>query len=98
MQNARRRDVQPEYLVWLLNQRPCQRYFEQKAEGTLTKSIRRTVLEDTPITIPPLAKQQAIAGLAQTLRQKQQIFDQYLRNGERLLNAIAIDLTNNEED
>jgi restriction endonuclease S subunit len=89
-----RSDVLPAYLTWLLNQTPCQRYFEQNAEGTLTKSIRRTVLECTPVAIPPLAKQQAIIALVSTLRQEQQIVEQLLRNGEGLLSSIAFDLLN----
>ncbi|MDO9423874.1 MAG: hypothetical protein Q7T40_06755 [Methylobacter sp.] len=50
------------------------------------------MLEDTPVAVPPLAKQQAIVRLAQTFRQEQQIVEQLLRNGERLLNTIATDL------
>src|SRR5690625_6365002 len=42
-------DILPEFMVWQLNQAPAQRYFEQNAEGTLTKSIRRSVLEDAPV-------------------------------------------------
>ncbi|MGR7921568.1 restriction endonuclease subunit S [Zobellella denitrificans] len=84
--------VLPEYLAWLLNQAPCRRYFEQNAEGSLTKSIRRQVLEATPIALPPLAKQQAIAGLASRLRQEQRIAEQLLHNGERLMDAIASEL------
>jgi restriction endonuclease S subunit len=89
-----RSNVLPAYLTWLLNQTPCQRYFEQNAEGTLTKSIRRTVLECTPVAVPTLAKQHAIIALVNTLRQEQQIVEQLLRNGEGLLSSIAFDLLN----
>lgn len=92
--NQLRSDVLPAYLAWLLNQKPCQRYFEQNAEGTLTKSIRRTVLENTPVAVPSLSKQHAIMGLAKTLKQEQQIIEQLLRNGEGLLSSIAADLLN----
>lgn len=85
-------NVLPAYLAWLLNQTPCQRYFEQNSEGTLTKSIRRTVLENAPVAVPPLAKQHAIIALVSTLRQEQQIVEQLLRNGEGLLSSIAFDL------
>lgn len=54
-------------MVWLLNQAPAQRYFEQNAEGTLTKSICRSVLEDAPVVVPPLLKQRAIIEMANTL-------------------------------
>lgn len=88
----KRNDVLPDYLAWLLNQSPCQRYFDKNAEGTLTKSIRRSVLEETLVAVPPLAKQHSIVGLTSTLRQEQRILEQMLRNGEHLLNTIANDL------
>lgn len=86
------KSILPEYLVWLLNQTACQRYFEQNAEGTLTKSIRRSVLEETPIAIPPLARQASIVGLANTLKREQQALEKLIRNGEKLLSAVADDL------
>lgn len=88
--------VLPEYLVWLLNQTPCQRYLEQNAEGTLTKSIRRTVLEDTPVAVPPLAEQKAIVEFVKKITEEQRVISQLLANGERLMNAIAIDLLNSK--
>ncbi|NJM32274.1 MAG: restriction endonuclease subunit S [Limnobacter sp.] len=89
-----RPDVLPRYLAWLLNQGPCQSYFQQNAEGTLTKSIRRSVLEETPVAIPPLAKQRAIVGMAFTLFQEQKLAEKLLRNGERMMTAIAHELLN----
>lgn len=85
-------DLLPSFLAWQMNQAPCQQYFEQQAEGSVTKSIRRSVLEGAPIAIPPLAKQQAIVALAIALRQEQHIIEQLLRNNERLLSSIASDL------
>ncbi|MDV6344008.1 restriction endonuclease subunit S [Nitrosomonas sp. Is37] len=94
--SIQRKAVLPQYLAWFLNQSPCQRYFEQNAEGTLTKSIRRRVLEDTPIAVPPLAKQQAIINLVNAIKQERQIVEQLLRNHERLLDIIASDLLANQ--
>lgn len=84
--------VLPGYLVWLLNQVPCQRYFEQNAEGTLTKSIRRSVVEATAITVPSISRQQAIVALADVLRHEQRLYKQLLLNGELMMSAIAKDL------
>lgn len=84
--------VLPEFLVWLLNQTACQRYFEQNAEGTLTKSIRRTVLEQTPIALPSLERQATIVGLADTLKREQQTLEKLIRSNQRLLSAVADDL------
>lgn len=85
-------DVLPAFLVWWLNQSPSQQYFQREAEGSVTKSIRRSVLENTPIVAPSLDRQHAIIGLANTLKQERQLAEQLLHNGERLMNAIANDL------
>lgn len=88
------KNIIPEYLVWFLNQAPCQRYFDSSSEGTLTKSIRRSVLEETKIAIPELKKQHAIIELAKTLIDEQQLIQQLIQNGEALMSTIANDLMN----
>ncbi len=93
--SIQRKAVLPQYLAWFLNQSPCQRYLQQNAEGTLTKSIRRGVLEDTPVAVPPLDKQQAIIHLAYAIKQERQIVAQLLRNHEHLLDTIASGLLAN---
>lgn len=95
--NQHKRDILPEFMVWLLNQAPAQRYFEQNAEGTLTKSIRRSVLENAPVIVPPLAKQHAIIAMANTLAEEQRLIQQLVNNGERMMSAIARDLFENKE-
>lgn len=92
----KRNNILPEFLVWLLNQAPAQRYFEQNAEGTLTKSIRRSVLEDTPVIVPPMAKQQAIVAMANTLREEHKLIQRLISNGESMMNAIVKDLFENK--
>lgn len=84
--------VLPHYLVWFLNQRPCQRHFQREAEGSLTKSIRRSVLEGTSVAVPNLERQHSIIRLAETIKQEQQVVDRLIRNGEKLMNIIATDL------
>lgn len=79
----------PEYLAWYLNQEPCLRYFQRESEGTLTKSIRRAALEETPIAVPNLEKQKSIVALANTLRKEQQLLTQLINNGKLTMNAIA---------
>ena len=93
----KQQNVLPEFLVWLLNQAPCQRYFEQNAEGSMAKSIRRSVLDNTPIVIPSLAKQRTIAAMANTLRAEQTLLQDLIINGEHMMNALATDLFANTE-
>lgn len=91
---AKGRALLPEFLVWLLNQRQCQRYFDQNAEGSVTKSIRRSVLEATPIAIPPLEKQRVVMQLVSTLKREQQVLHSLVDRNEALLGSIAADLIN----
>ena len=81
----------PEYLAWWLNQEPSQRYFEQNAEGSQVKSIRRSVLAETPLALPALHQQAALAALQQNLRQQQQTLQQLISNGVQLQRRIAND-------
>ena len=82
----------PDFLVWQLNQKPLQNYFERSAEGTLTKSVRRSVLADACITIPPLEEQKKILNLYNTVRQERQVCAQLVENGQKLMNSIASQL------
>ena len=79
----------PEFLVWQINQKNVQNYFESTSEGTLTKSVRRSVLESTEICIPPLQKQKQVLGLYKTLKAEKAVCAQLTRNADRLMNAIA---------
>ncbi|MDO3380893.1 restriction endonuclease subunit S [Gilvimarinus algae] len=88
--------VLPGYLAWLLNQQPCQKHFEQGAEGTLAKSIRRSVLENAPIMVPPIEDQHAIIGLSTAMSNEQQLAEQLLRNSKKIMTAIALDLYSQE--
>lgn len=91
-----KKNILPEFLVWLLNQPPTQRHFEQNAAGTLTKSIRRSILEEVHVVVPSIDKQRAIVALSNTLSQEQRLMQQLIDNGERTINAIANDLFSKE--
>ena len=84
--------ILPEYLAWFINQAPSQRYFQREAEGSVTKSIRRSILEALPIAIPSLDKQQSIVKLAQTVSKERQLMQQLIDSGEKLMSAVVNDL------
>ncbi len=81
--------ILPEFLVWQLNQKPLQNYFDRSAEGTLTKSVRHSVLENAEIHIPPTEKQTQILGLHKTLLQEKQLYAQLIENADKIMNSIA---------
>ncbi|NOQ94820.1 MAG: restriction endonuclease subunit S [Methylophaga sp.] len=87
--------VLPEFINWQLNQSFAQRYFINSAEGTLYVSIRRKILEDTPITVPPLVTQQRIVSLHRAAVTEQKVLQQLIINRQQQLNVIANDLFRN---
>jgi len=84
--------VLPEFISWQLNQSSAQRYFINSAEGSLYVSIRRKILEDTPITVPSLATQQRIVALYRAAVKEQKALQQLIANRQQQLNVIAHDL------
>lgn len=79
----------PEYIAWFLNQRPSKRYFDKTAEGSAMRSIRREVLDNTPIALPSLEKQKTIIKMAKNINQQQHIAEQLIHTNQKLSNAIA---------
>lgn len=88
--------VLPAYLAWHINSGPCQRYLASNAEGTDQLSIRRTVLEDMPIAIPPLERQQLLVSLAEAASHERRCLEALIRTREQQLDALAHQLLSPE--
>ena len=81
--------VLPEFICWQLNQIPSQRYFQTTAEGSLYVSIRRQVLEDTPIVLPPIEKQRQLVALHLCAVKERKVLQHLIDNRQQQLDAIA---------
>lgn len=82
-------EILPKYLYWWLNLQASQKYLNQNIEGTITKSIRRPVLQALPIKLPSLSKQESIISIAETVKQERLTALKLIENSEQLMNAIA---------
>lgn len=94
-------NVLPEYLTWFLNQSSAQRYFLTNAQGGTTPSVRRSVLEKTPIIIPSLAQQKTLIELTKIINKEKEIAEKIIGNGERLLQCLLTEISRkyfNKED
>lgn len=87
----------PEFLAWQINQPPFQRQLQQAAEGSSQLSIRRPVLELLTLSVPSLADQQHIVGLAKLARQERHTLQQLIHNRELQLHALAEDLVHSAQ-
>ena len=84
--------VLPEFLAWQLNQEAAQRYFANSAEGSAQTSIRRAVLEATPLFIPTLEKQHAIVGFDNKVKQEKRVLNALIENRTKQMQGIAKEL------
>jgi hypothetical protein len=84
--------LDPEFLAWQINQMPCQRQLLQAAEGSSLLSIRRAVLEQLVLAVPPIAEQRRIVALADLAVRERQALQRLIHNREQQLQAIAEDL------
>ena len=63
----------PEFLAWYLRQKSAQAFFEGNAQGSAMRMVGIDVLENLPIPIVPLEKQQKIAALVELSERERQL-------------------------
>lgn len=77
------------FLCWQLNQQPAQRYFSSSAEGSHYVSIRRQVLENTPIKLLDMPIQESIVALHRLTLAEEQTLQKLIDNRQQQLQGIA---------
>jgi restriction endonuclease S subunit len=89
---VQRSEIIPAFLCWQLNQRPAQTFFHRGATGSHILNLRKSVVENLPVALPPLAEQQSIVNFFTQAQQEQKLLKRLLKNREDQLEAIARDL------
>lgn len=83
------RRLLPAFLAWQLNQPPAQRYLRQAAEGSRQLSIRRSLLDEIEIRIPPIEQQRLVIELERIAKAERDVFQALIRNRETELATLA---------
>ncbi len=81
--------ILPEFLAWQMMQKTAQDYFAAGATGSYILNLKREVVENLPIAIPPLAQQQHIANLDLAVRSERAILTGLIDNRANEMTAIA---------
>ena len=84
--------IAPAFLAWQINQRTAQEYFQREATGSHILNIRREVIENLPLSIPPLVTQHAIIALADAARAERAALTKLIENRNQQIEAIALGL------
>ena len=88
--------IAPAFLAWQINQRAAQEYFQREATGSHILNIRREVIENLPVAIPPVATQHIIVALADAARSERASLTKLIENRNQQLEAIALGLATPE--
>lgn len=84
--------ISPDFLAWQINQRPAQDYFERTATGSYIQNIRRQVLEELPISVPPMQTQKLAVEFWRSAQRERAILNQLIENRNTQLEAFAMGL------
>lgn len=83
-----------QFIAWFLNQTLAQNYFKKTAEGSTQINIRKQVLADLTIGVPPLKQQNFIALLYVDSIHEHKVLELLIQNQKRQMNIIATELSN----
>ena len=85
--------VQPEFLLWWLNQASAQAYFASRARGTMVQMISKQVLEELEVPLPALKQQARIADLFHLATREQQILENIKQSRALYTQAVLMQMT-----
>lgn len=90
-----RSDILPGYLGWYLNQSPVEHYLlAQSGRSVHMPVVRRAVLENIPIPIPPLDRQTKIADLNTLMLREKELLQQLSIKRKELVSAACLQTIN----
>jgi restriction endonuclease S subunit len=82
-------NVLPEFLAWYINQRPAQRYIEERSTGTSASLINLAAMKSLPVETPPLETQARVTKIHQlSLREKELM--EAIQNRRRALIEMSL--------
>lgn len=94
------KQVLPEFLAWLLNQKEAQSYFNSRTAGAMAtvRNITRSVLEETPLTIPALDVQKRILEVVALRNKEEEIYSKLIQTRKNEVACYVENLLNKENN
>jgi len=81
--------ISPTFLAWQINQKPAQTYLSKNTEGSAIVGIRRTVLDNLSIFLPPIKEQHKIAKMIRCWEKERNTLNALQSNHQNMMDAIA---------
>lgn len=84
--------VIPEYLAWVLNQPPANKYFEMHRSGSHVQMITKSALDSFPVAIPSLEDQKRIVALHHLSLKERRLTEQLAEKKFHAVQAICLNI------
>lgn len=85
--------VMPEYLAWYINQRPAQRYIEERSRGSAVTLINLEALKMLEVPVPTLDVQRRIVRIDQLRRREKELLQKIQQKRDVLLDTALVNAT-----
>jgi len=84
-------EILPEYLCWYLNQSPVEEYLKRfSGRAVHMPVVRRAVLENIDIQLPPLKIQKQVSEMNKLLHKEQELYKKLAEKRKYLLTEICL--------
>ena len=80
--------VKPAFLAWYINSPQAQEYFSTQRAGTTTLNLSKRAIEELPVPVPPLLKQELMIKLVKQHQLYASLVDEYQQNLQSLVNNL----------
>lgn len=84
--------VDPEFLLWWINQPSSQAYFASRSKGTSIKMISKECLEDLGINLPSLAQQKRIVQFFSLSMQEQFLLEEIKKRKQAYTQEVLMQM------
>jgi restriction endonuclease S subunit len=84
-------EILPKYLCWYLNQSPVERYLKRfSGRAVHMPVVRRAVLENIDIPLPPIKTQKQVADITALMTQEQDLYKKLAEKRKYLTTEICL--------
>lgn len=88
--------VKPSYLAWYINQKPAQEYLESMASGSYIQNVRKDILADMPVVLPPKDVQKKIVAVARLAWREKYLLEQIKEKRNQFVERVLLDAIKND--
>ena len=80
--------LKPAFLAWYINSPQAQEYFGSQRAGTTTLNLSKKAIEELPVPVPPLLKQELMIKLVKQHALYTSLLEEYQQNLQLLVNNV----------